>query len=102
MLPFTPTFTSSTISSVVRAIDFAAAEARIDEGIAEADGGQMARPVRGDVAEEQMGDNSLREVVGLDLVGDGQFLQPGHQAPMTANHASDQEPHDGRKWFRPR
>ena len=57
-------------------VDLPAAQARIDEG-AEADGGEVAGPVRGDIA-EQMGDHALRQVVGLDFVGDGQFLQPRH------------------------
>ena len=46
-------------------------------------------PVRGDVAEE-VGDHALRQVVGLDLVGDGELLQLRHKAPMAADDASDQ------------
>ena len=49
-------------------VDLAAAVARIDER-AEADAGEMRRAVRGDVA-EQVGDDALRQVIALDLVGD--------------------------------
>ena len=69
-------------------VDLAAAVARIDEG-AQADARDMARPVRGDVA-EQVRDHALRQVVGLDLVGDGELLQLRHQAPMAADDALDQ------------
>ena len=43
----------------------------------------------GDVA-EQVGDHALRQVVGLDLVGDGQLLQLRHQAPVAADDAPHQ------------
>ncbi|MCB4824104.1 hypothetical protein [Roseicella aerolata] len=47
--------------------------ARIDEGV-EADARDRARLARGDVAEE-MGDDALRQVVGLDPVLEGEALQ---------------------------
>ena len=50
-------------------VQLATAEARIDEG-AQPDAGQSARLASGDVA-KQMGDDSLRQVVGLDAIRDG-------------------------------
>ena len=52
-------------------VDLAAAEAGVDER-AEADPGQVAGAAGGDVA-KQMRDDALRQVVGLDLTGDGQL-----------------------------
>ena len=49
----------------------------------------MSRPARGDVA-EQMSDHTLRQVVGLDLVGNSQMLQLRHKAPMAADDSLDQ------------
>ena len=69
-------------------IDLAAAIARIDEG-AEPDGGDMAGAMGGDVA-EQMGDHALRQVIGLDLVVEGELLQLRHEPPMAADHALDE------------
>ena len=69
-------------------IDLAAAIARIDEG-AEPDGGDMAGAMGGDVA-EQMGDHALRQVIGLDLVVEGELLQLRHKPPMAADHALDE------------
>ena len=69
-------------------VDLAAAEARIDEG-ADPDAGEWPGPPRGDVA-EQVRDDALRQVVGLDLVIDGELLQLGAQAPVAADDALDQ------------
>ena len=60
-------------------VDLAAAEPRIDES-AKADASQMARAVRGDIA-EQMRDDALRQVVGLNLVGDGQAAAAWARGP---------------------
>ena len=76
------------MSSFVPGVELAAAVARIDER-AKADARQVARPVRGDVAEE-MRDDALRQIVGLDLVGDRQVLQLWHEAPMTADNSAHQ------------
>ena len=64
-------------------VELAAAVARIDES-AEADARDMAGPVCGDVA-EQMRDHALRQIIGLDLVGDGEMLQLWHQAPVSTD-----------------
>ena len=72
-------------------VELAAAVARIDEG-AEADAGDVAGAARGDVA-EQMRDHALRQIVGLDLVGDGELLQLRRETPMAADHALDAGPH---------
>ena len=69
-------------------VELAAAVARIDEG-AEADARDMPGPMRGDVA-EQMRDHALRQIVGLDLVGDGEVLQLRHETPMAADDPLDQ------------
>ena len=69
-------------------VELAAAVARIDEG-AQADAREMAGPVRRDVA-KQMGDDALRQIIGLDLVGDRELLQFGREAPMAADDALDQ------------
>src|SRR6266581_9700626 len=45
--------------------------------------------MRGDVA-VQMRDHPLRQVVRLDLIGDGEPLQLRHQAPVAAYDTSDQ------------
>ena len=50
---------------------------------------QMAGLAGGDVAIE-MRDDALRQVVGLDLASDRQRLQLRHQAPVSADDASDQ------------
>ena len=42
--------------------------------------------VRGDVA-EQMRNHALRQVIGLDLVGDGELLQFWHKAPVPPDHS---------------
>ena len=52
-------------------VELAAAKAGIDEG-AEPDPGQMPGSLGSDVA-EQVRDHALRQVVGLDAVGDGQL-----------------------------
>ena len=67
-------------------VELAAAVARIDES-AEANARDMAGPVRGDVA-EQMRDHALRQIIGLDLVGDGEMLQLRHQAPVAADDSA--------------
>ena len=69
-------------------VELAAAEARVDEG-AQPDARELARLVRGDVAVE-LRDHALRQVVGLDQVGDGQPLQLRHQTPVTADDAPDE------------
>ena len=51
--------------------------------------GERARLAGGDVA-EQVRDHALRQVVGLDLVGDRERLQLRHQAPVAADDALDQ------------
>ena len=76
------------MSSCRAFVDLAAAEARVDER-ADPDARQQPGLARRDVA-EQMRDDALRQVVGLDLVGDGQCLQLGHQPPVAADHALDQ------------
>jgi hypothetical protein len=72
------------------AVDAAAAVAGVHEG-PQADAGQMPRLAGGDVPEE-MTDDPLGQVVGLDLVGDGQLLEARHQAPVAADHP----PHEAR------
>jgi hypothetical protein len=69
-------------------VDFAAAEARIDER-AETYAADVARAARGDVA-EQVRYDALRQVVGLDPVLDGHALQGRDKAPMAAHHTPDQ------------
>jgi hypothetical protein len=69
-------------------VDLSAAQAWIDEG-AQPDLGQVAGLVGGDVA-KQVRDHALRQVVGLDPVGDRERLQLGHQPPVAADHALDQ------------
>ena len=69
-------------------VDLAAAVARIDER-AESHAREVAGPLGRDVA-EQMGDDALREIVGLDLVGDRETLQLRHQSPVPADHAPHQ------------
>src|SRR5262249_45793293 len=59
-----------------------------DEG-SEPDSRQVPRPAGGDVA-EQVGDHALRQVVGLDAIGDGEALQLRHQPPVAADHAAYQ------------
>jgi hypothetical protein len=61
---------------------------RVDEG-AQADAAEVSGLARGDVA-EQVRDDTLRQVVGLDEVLDRQLLQLGHQAPMAADGAPDE------------
>ena len=61
--------------------------ARIGERI-EADARYVARLARGDVAVE-VGDDALRQIVGLDRARDRHRLQLGHQAPVPADHALD-------------
>ena len=67
-------------------VELAAAVARINER-AETDARDMAGPVRGDVA-EQMRNHALRQIIGLDLVGDGEMLQLRHQAPVAADDSA--------------
>src|SRR5208283_5031806 len=67
-------------------VELAAAVARIDES-AEADARDMAGPVRGDVA-EQMRDHALRQIIGLDLVGDGKMLQLRHESPVSTDDSA--------------
>ena len=76
------------MSSSRALVDLAAAEARIDER-PEPDARQQSGLARGDVT-EQVGDDALRQVVGLDLVGDRERLQLGHEPPVAADHASDE------------
>jgi hypothetical protein len=64
-------------------VDLAAAESRVDEG-AQPHPRQVAGLVRGDIA-EQMGDHTLRQVIGVDPAIDGQLLKLGHQPPMAAD-----------------
>ena len=68
-------------------VELAAAVPRIGERV-EADPGEMAGLAGGDVAVE-MGDDALRQVVGLDRARDGQSLQLRHQAPVSADDAPD-------------
>ena len=68
-------------------IQLAAAVARIDEG-AQADTGERAGLAGGDIA-EQVGDNPLGQVIGLDLVADGQLLQARHETPVAADDAAN-------------
>ena len=70
------------------AVDLAAAEARVDEG-AEADPGDGAGLAGGDVA-VQVGDDALGQVVGLDAVGHGEFLQARDETPVAADDAGDE------------
>jgi hypothetical protein len=65
-----------------------AAVTRIDEG-PETHMGQCAGLVRRDVP-EQVGDDALGQVIGLDAVFDGQRLKLRHQPPMTADYTSHQ------------
>ena len=69
-------------------IELAAAETRIHEG-AEADARQVSGFACGDVT-EQMGDRSLRKIVGFDLVADRQLLQLRDEPPVTADDALHQ------------
>ena len=69
-------------------VDPAAAVARVGEG-AETDAADVAGPRGRDVA-EQMRDDALRKVVGLDPVFDRETLQLGDQPPMSADHAPHQ------------
>ena len=69
-------------------VDLAAAVARIDER-SEPDAREVSGPPRRDVA-EQVRDDALRKVVGLDLVGDRETLQLGHQSPVSADHPPHQ------------
>ena len=57
----------------------------VDFGTEEQKRKYLPRLARGDVA-VQVRDHALRQVVGLDLVGHGQCLQLGHQAPVAADH----------------
>ena len=47
----------------------------------------MAGTVCGDVA-EQMRDHALRQIIGLDLIGDGEMLQLRHQAPVSTDDSA--------------
>ena len=69
-------------------VDLAAAVARVDEGT-EADAREMSGAPGGDIAEE-MRDDALREIVGLNLVRDREALQLGYQSPVPPNHTLDQ------------
>ena len=69
-------------------IDLAPAEAWIDES-ADPDSRQQSRLARRDVA-KKVRDDALRKIVGLDLVGDRQRLQLGHEPPVAADHALDE------------
>ena len=69
------------------AVELAAAVAGIDEG-AKADARDLRRLAGGDVAEE-VRENALGKIVGLDLLGDGELLQLGRQPPVTADHAAE-------------
>src|SRR5262245_24721045 len=69
-------------------VELPAAEARVGES-AESHPTQMAGFARGDVTEE-MRDHALRQVVGLDLVADGEGLQLWHEPPMPADHPLDE------------
>ena len=67
-------------------VELAAAVTRIDES-AKADARDMAGSVRSNVA-EQMRDHALRQIIGLDLVGDGEMLQLRHQAPVATDDSA--------------
>ena len=69
-------------------VELAAAVLRIDEGL-HADAGDMRGTMRGDVAEE-VGDDALRQVVGLDGIVDRHLLELRHKPPVTADHPLDQ------------
>ena len=69
-------------------VDLAAFEAGIDEG-SHADLGDGSGPAGGDVAVE-MGDHPLRQVVGLDLVGERQPADLGDQPPVAADRPLQQ------------
>ena len=62
--------------------------ARIGERV-EADPAQVPGLAGGDVAVE-VGDNALRQVVGLDLAGHRQRLQLRHQPPVAADDAANE------------
>src|SRR5689334_18624606 len=65
-------------------IDAAAAMARVDERV-QPDVREGAGLAGGDVA-EQVREHALRQVIGLDLVGDRELLQRGDQPPVAAHH----------------
>ena len=71
-----------------RAVDLATAITRIDKG-AQTNAGHLPRFARRDVT-EQMGNHTLRQVVGFDLALDRQFLQLGCQPPVAADDAFHQ------------
>ena len=69
-------------------VELAPAVLRIDEGL-HADAGQVAGPTSGDVAEE-MGDDALRQIVGLDEVVDRELLDLRHETPVPTDHPLDE------------
>ena len=69
-------------------VDLAAAVARVHES-AQAHMRDGARLARGRVP-EHVGDHALGQVVGQDLVCQGQLLQFGHQTPVAADHSPHQ------------
>ena len=68
-------------------VQLAAAVAGVGEGV-QAHVGDGADVVGGDVA-VHVGDDALRQVVGLDLVGQSQVAQLGSAIPVAADHALD-------------
>ncbi|OIQ71535.1 hypothetical protein GALL_468450 [mine drainage metagenome] len=69
-------------------IDLAATVQRVDKGV-QTHVGQGAGFAGGDVA-KQMGDHPLGQVVGFNLVADGQLLQLGHQPPVPTDDTCHQ------------
>ena len=69
-------------------VQLAAPKTRIDKR-PQTNAGNRARLAGGDVA-EKVSNHPLRQVVGFNPVGHGQLLQLGHQAPMAANHPTNQ------------
>jgi len=70
------------------AVDLAALVARIDEST-QSNLRNRARAARGDLTIE-MRDATQWQVVGFDLVVQGQFAELGYQAPVAADHALEQ------------
>ena len=69
-------------------VELAATQAGIDEG-AQADPRQGPGLAGGDVAEE-VADDTLGQIPGLDAIGEGQLLQLGNQTPMATDHPPHQ------------
>src|SRR5205807_759072 len=69
-------------------VELAAAIARIDKG-ADADPRDVAGAPRRDIA-KQMGDDALRQIIGLDPIRYRELLQFGGETPVAADDAPDQ------------